>query len=469
VLATLCALGASAVQRAPSGVANALMDAELASLRSAQDTVKKAQLDLDGIDQNDADVKLMGAKQATQEHSDNSGEEHPDLGEALMQQDDLNPAPELDNDAAVQVQATQNEVQAENTAEGEEKADSEDVKKVFDLAKSMKATDLLPEGWTEKFDQSSGQNYYENTLTKSTSWDPPRSLVGIALTAAQGQMQLKRELEEMKMKMRRSGERDLGESGDISADSQCPQTVSQLMKEAKELRATVKSLSSKLNLTGEQQKMLAKLMATTALPQVSPALMEAAKPKKAKTVKGVKKHLKNVSAKKGGDAEHGDLGESAGVKNWKGTGAEAPAELGEAAALEASDEHADEDRVDAELKAEAASVAKRFADDEADKEAIARKAAEDAGSKIDKKMEDDDAALMASDKEDDDRMNDIIGNQKSLETEQALFRGTMTPQQVNDVVDPDIADMEREDLTSGNDFQPMDEGVPQKAAAAPMK
>jgi len=190
VLATLCALGASAVQRAPSGVANALMDAELASLRSAQDTVKKAQLDLDGIDQNDADVKLMGAKQATQEHSDNSGEEHPDLGEALMQQDDLNPAPELDNDAAVQVQATQNEVQAENTAEGEEKADSEDVKKVFDLAKSMKATDLLPEGWTEKFDQSSGQNYYENTLTKSTSWDPPRSLVGIALTAAQGQMQL---------------------------------------------------------------------------------------------------------------------------------------------------------------------------------------------------------------------------------------------------------------------------------------
>jgi len=28
-------------------------------------------------------------------------------------------------------------------------------------------------------------------------------------------------------------------------------------------------------------------------------LMEAAKPKKAKTVKGVKKHLKNVSAKKG--------------------------------------------------------------------------------------------------------------------------------------------------------------------------
>jgi len=74
---------------------------------------------------------------------------------------------------------------------------------------------------------------------------------------------------------------------------------------------------------------------------------------------------------------------------------------------------------------------------------------------------------MASDKEDDDRMNDIIGDQHSLETEQALFRGTMTPQQVNDVVDPDIADMEKEDLISGIDFQPMDEAVPRKAAAAP--
>ena len=61
---------------------------------------------------------------------------------ALMQEDDANPMPGLDNDAAVQVEAAQNAVKQEDETEGEEAANPKDVEKVLDLANSMKKTGM---------------------------------------------------------------------------------------------------------------------------------------------------------------------------------------------------------------------------------------------------------------------------------------------------------------------------------------
>jgi len=185
--------------------------------------------------------------------------------------------------------------------------------------------------------------------------------------------------------------------------------------------------------------------------------------KKAK--KTVKKTAKKTAAKVAKTAksaeEHSDLGESNDLLGAKKDMPDMPAELGESAALEVQDETAEEAKVAAAMKAESAKVAQQFAKDQSDRAEVIRKASVQAGQDIESKMAKEDQALMEDDKETDSRMQDIIGDQQSLETEQALFRGTLTPDQVNKVVDPDVADMEKEDLTTGDDFNPytsQDEG-----------
>merc|ERR1711871_272908 len=243
--------------------------------------------------------------------------------------------PGLDNDAAVQVEAAQNAVKQEDETEGEEAANPKDVEKVLDLANSMKKTDLLPAGWEEKFDTSSGKNYYENMHTKTTTWDPPRSLVGIALTAAQGQLSLRKQVQALKRRLKLKMESgDLGESADVNEEdevkSKCPKEVARLLDTAKKLHSTVGSLAEKLNLTGEQQQILKKLMATTPVPQIDDAVLAAAKPKPkvTKASKKAAKAAKKTMKKNANGDEHNDLGESAGTDE--------PVELGEAAALEAT-------------------------------------------------------------------------------------------------------------------------------------
>ena len=141
-VAILLAVVDSAPALSRTAIANAVMGPELAALKQAQETVKNAQLDLDGIDQNTADQDTLGPKELAKEKKPAA---HPDLGEALMQEDDASSVAELgeDSDAAVQVEATQADVEEENNQEGLELADPKDINKVFDLAKTMKQSGSL--------------------------------------------------------------------------------------------------------------------------------------------------------------------------------------------------------------------------------------------------------------------------------------------------------------------------------------
>lgn len=276
---------------------------------------------------------------------------------------------------------------------------------------------------------------------------------------------MKKELSALKMRMRER-ESDLGESADTSVHSgaKCSKMVTRLLTEAKQLQHTVKNLAAKLDLTGEQQGMLKKLMATTVIPEVPEEML--AKPKKAAAMAPTdlkKKKISKAAAKKAAGDDHNDLGESQDPND------DMPAELGEAAALEAKDESTESAKVEAAMRLESTKVAKRFAEDEQERQTMVQKAAVAAGKAIDKKMAEEDDALMKSDEATDLSMNDIIGSQKSLETEQALFRGTLSPDQVNQVVDPDIAQMEKEDLNDSADFQPMDEGDGNKDSPRPVE
>jgi hypothetical protein len=419
------------------------MSPEIAELRSAQATVAQAQKDLDGLDQNVQDSATMAASAQAKGKA-----AQPDLGEALMKEDDLSVAPAEDTDAAVQAEAMANNVLQAGSAEGEDKADPKDVGKVFDLAKSLKQSDLLPEGWVEKTDASSGKNYYENKLTKTTSWDPPRSLVGIALAAAKGQLKMKQELEEMKSKME---SRDLGESANTAVESQCPKKVQELVGDVKKLENTLKSLAQHLNLTGEQQKRLAELMKTVAVP-VMPKTPPAKKAKKpaAKKPAAKKPAAKKPAAKKPADPSK-------------------PIELGETEALEASDDAKEAHEVEAAMKAEQQNVAKNFASEEAAREKAIEEASLKAGKDMESKMAQQDKALMASDQETDASMHDIVGSAQQLANEQALFAGTMTPDQVNAAVDPEISKMEKGDLGEGLDIEHDDFKDNSFAAIAPHK
>merc|ERR1711939_989901 len=327
----------------------------------------------------------------------------PALADALMSEDDQVPADELGESAGTAQQAAQAAEQDASAAaetEGEEHASAKTLASVYDMAKSLKSTDLLPEGWIEKFDAGSGKPYYENKLTKETTWDPPRSLVNIALTAAQGQLHMKKAMERMqtRMRMMREGHEDLGESRDVAVRSCQKQTrmLGETITVAKKLRSTVESLSAKLNLT-------------------------VLHPKKKVPAKKAVAHKK---AKHDVNKKRKDLGESADA-----IAHQMPAELAEAKALEQSDDKIEDAKIAAAMKAEAQRVTKQFSIDQAQKDAVTRKAALAAAAAVDKRMASEDAALMKSDVETSNSMHDIIGDQENLENEQALYRGTLTKAQ----------------------------------------
>lgn len=423
---------------------------EIAELRAVQETVVQAQHDLDGMNQDEQDAAAMGSEAPAKKASDARA----DLGEALMKEDDLLQNPAEDTDAAVQAEAMANNVLQEGATEGEEKADHKDVAQVFDLAKTLKQSDLLPEGWTEKTDATTGKNYYENTVTKTTSWDPPRSLVGIALAAAKGQLQLRREVDEMKAKM--ESQQDLGESANTAVDAQCPKQVEALLGNVHKLQATVKSLAAKLNLTGEQKQLLDNLMKSVVLPAVKPPAKPAAKPPAKPAAKPPAKPAAKPPAKPAAKpgATHAqaetksmDLGEGDTIE-----ASGSPVELREAEALEQQDDKRERQEVEAAMEAETQEVSKRFAADQKEKEEVIKKASMQAGTAMEQKMAKQDAELLAADHDTEDSMRSIVGSQQQLENEQALFSGTMTPDEVNAVVDPDISKMEKEDLEESNGF-----------------
>lgn len=431
------------------------MQQEMAALRAAKATVFHAQKDLDRVDSDEEEKQtLRQTKMDVKEAKKVAAHPHsgPALADALMSEDDQVPADELGESAGTAQQAAQAAEQDASAAaetEGEEHASAKTLASVYDMAKSMKSTDLLPEGWIEKIDAGTGKPYYENKLTKETTWDPPRSLVNIALTAAQGQLHMKKAMERMqtRMRMMREGHEDLGESRDVAVRSCQKQTrmLGETITVAKKLRSTVESLSAKLNLTGEQQKLLKKLLAAHKVPELPASVLHPKKKVPAKKAVAHKKAKHHVNKKRK------DLGESADA-----IAHQMPAELAEAKALEQSDDKIEDAKIAAAMKAEAQRVTKQFSIDQAQKDAVTRKAALAAAAAVDKRMASEDAALMKSDVETSNSMHDIIGDQENLENEQALYRGTLTKAQLNKLVDPDIADMEKADLSSGTDFKPVE-------------
>merc|ERR1712230_343509 len=148
-------------------------------------------------------------------------------------------------------------------------------------------------------------------------------------------------------------------------------------------------------------------------------------------------------------------------------GAGEPTSLAEEKALEAKEGAQDMAAAKKQMKDEAIAVAKRFNAEQLSEEQMIKKASVKAGKAIDDKMAKEDAALLASDGDTEASIKNIIGGQKRLGTEQALYRGTMTPDQVNAVIgDKAIAKMEKEDLTSDNDFAPLD---PNKKSSPKLK
>ncbi len=77
-------------------------------------------------------------------------------------------------------------------------------------------------------------------------------------------------------------------------------------------------------------------------------------------------------------------------------------------------------------------AAEQFAKDLREKDAIIAKAAKDAAANLDSKLASEDKELIEADKATDAKLQDIVGDQKQLESEHALFAGTMTPEQVNE-------------------------------------
>merc|ERR1711924_31117 len=166
--------------------------------------------------------------------------------------------------------------------------------------------------------------------------------------------------------------------------------------------------------------------------------------------------------------KHFELGESESTVDQLAH--EKPVELGEAEALEASDDAKESKEVEAAMKAESQQVAKNFASEQLEKEKVIENASVEAGKEINDKMAKEDAELLASDKDTDDSMSNIVGSQQQLESEQALYQGTMSPKQVTAAVDPEIGKIEAEDIESDNfkdnGFSPakLDNAVENKAS-----
>merc|ERR1712070_284926 len=419
-------------------------NAELAALHEAQATVMSAQKDLDNVSE-DANDDMMEEDAAAAHSKKKSGKKHQMLGEAddLMKLDDKTGNPEVDSDAAVEAEAMSNNVLGEGMAEGEDAAKPADVKKVFSLAKSLQPTDLLPEGWEEKHDSASGKPYYENMMTKTTTWDPPKSLVSIAMAAAKGQLHAEEQMKQMRMQM---SQRDLGESVDVSETAKCPAKLKKILASAEKLKNTIRDFAAKLNLTGEQQKLLDKLMKDAVIPLLLDAKPAAKKPaaKKpaAKNPAAKKPAAKKPAAKKPAANTQNDLGESQSTSK--------PLTLKQEKALEENDEKMAQLVAANAVKREADKVAAKFKQQQNAEELAIRKASNDAGKAIEEKLAKEDAALMQSDKETEQSMTDIIGDKDQYEAEQGLLQGTLSPNQVQSLIDPKTAKMEKD-----HDFDPI--------------
>merc|ERR1712070_907122 len=405
-------------------------NAELAALHEAQATVMSAQKDLDNVSE-DANDDMMEEDAAAAHSKKKSGKKHQMLGEAddLMKLDDKTGNPEVDSDAAVEAEAMSNNVLGEGMAEGEDAAKPADVKKVFSLAKSLQPTDLLPEGWEEKHDSASGKPYYENMMTKTTTWDPPKSLVGIAMAAAKGQLHAEEQMKQMRMQM---SQRDLGESADVSETAKCPAKLKKILASAEKLKNTIRDFAAKLNLTGEQQKLLDKLMKDAVIPLLLDAKPAAKKPA-AKKPAAKNPAAKNPAAKKPAANTQNDLGESQSTSK--------PLTLKQEKALEENDEKMAQLVAANAVKSEADKVASKFKQQQNAEELAIRKASNDAGKAIEEKLAKEDAALMQSDKETEQSMTDIIGDKDQYEAEQGLLQGTLSPNQVQSLIDPKTAKM----------------------------
>jgi len=416
-------------------------DAEMAALHEAQATVMTAQKDLDNVSEEAGD-DTMEEEGAPATSKKKISKQHQMLGEAdnLMKLDDKTGTPEEDSDAAVEAEAMPNGVLGEGMAEGEDAAKPADVNKVFDLAKSLQPTDLLPEGWKEKHDSASGQAYYENILTKTTTWDPPKSLVGIAMAAAKGQLHAEEQMKQMRMQM---SQRDLGESADVSETAKCPAKLKKILASAVKMKNLVRNFAAKLNLTGEQQKLLDNLMKEAVIPMLLDAKPAAKKP-------AAKKPAAKKPAAKKPAAKETDLGESQSTSE--------PLTLKQEKAIEAQDEKMDALVSARAVKGEADKVAARFKQQQNAEEVAIQKASNDAGKAIEDKMAKEDAALMQSDKETEQSMTDIIGDKDQYEAEQGLLQGTLTPNQVQSLIDPKTATMEKD-----NDFDPIKKSTAKRA------
>merc|ERR1712227_1096901 len=111
---------------------------------------------------------------------------------------------------------------------------------------------------------------------------------------------------------------------------------------------------------------------------------------------------KPAPAQQGTKGGHTDLGESGSLQQ--------PADLAEEEALEARDGELASAKVAKQVRLEGARVAMRLQAEDKQRTKIIQDAATKAGEAIEKKMAQEDAALLASDKETDNSMKSIIGD-----------------------------------------------------------
>lgn len=236
--------------------------------------------------------------------------------------------------AAVQAEDTRNDVE-QAAYETEDPADEDDTKRVLDLATNLKQSDLLPQGWVEKTDEKTGKTYYENVAARKTTWDPPRSLVSIALAAARGQRDSQAEISSLKMKLEEMTSKDLGEGASVGSSCEAPVNAmkAQMQNAAMErIEKLMSGLATDLNLTGEQQKLLSGL-----LKKQKQAPFVAAAPSTPEKKAAESKHK---DAPKAPEKEHKDLGESASIEEDQNAADELAMAKAESAGMKAAQQSA---------------------------------------------------------------------------------------------------------------------------------
>jgi len=259
-----------------------------ADLAALQAEVRQTATEIDGMDRDAADAS------ADAEATGDLGDATPSAlahkrratpTEQLEAEDDASykSIQQLEADtASVQAQNAQNNIEQESAYESEDAAPEADAKRAYDLANNLKSTDLLPPGWVEKTDMKTGRNYYENVAAKKTTWDPPRSLVSIALAAARGQRDAHEEITQLKMKLESmASTRDLGESASTSSGA-CQKHVNHLQEKFQHAfvvhsKQMYDKLAKELNLTGEQIKLLRQKQAEAKIPIIMESLNDSTK------------------------------------------------------------------------------------------------------------------------------------------------------------------------------------------------